>query len=97
MSDQSPTLSEYRAASPVHVYRLQITVLVAFADEQEAYEELGKYASADSVSSIKTLVGNASVAGIQSIECTRSGPRQPIKLGSATLWGCHFWVEALVT
>ena len=48
-------IAEYRSTSPVSVYNLEVLVLVGLADEQEAYEDLEKYISGDSASSVKTL------------------------------------------
>ena len=58
------------------VHHLEVLVLVDLADEQEAYEELEKYISADSPSSVKTLMDNTVVTGVQAVEATRAGPRR---------------------
>ena len=90
-------VAEYRSTSPVVVYNLEVLVLVDHADEQEAYEELEKYVSKDSPSSVYVLMNNAAVAGVQAIECTRAEPRRRYSLGGASLWGCSFWVRNIVT
>ena len=90
-------LGEYRSTSPGAVYHLEVLVLVDLDDEQEAYEELEKYISADSASSVKALMDSASVAGVQAIECVRAGPRRRYQLPGANLWGCPFWVRTIVT
>ncbi len=90
-------VAEYRATSPQAVYHLEVVVLVHLADEQAAYEEMEKYTSADSPSSVKALMNNAIVAGVQIIECTKAEPRRRYNLGGASLWGCSFWIRATVT
>ena len=88
-------VAEYRSGSPTAVYHLE--VLVDLADEQEAYEELEKYVSADSPSSVKTLMDNTVIGGVQAVECTRTEPRRRYDFGGASLWGCAFWVRSIVT
>ena len=90
-------VAEYRSTSPFVVYNVEVLILVDLADEQEAYEELEKYVSSDSPSSIKTLMDNVSVVGVQDILCTRAEPRRRNSLGGASLWGCSFWVRCIVT
>ena len=91
------TVAEYRSTSPEGVYHLEVLILVDLADEQEAYEELEKYISADSVSSIKMLMDNSVLSGVQAVECTKAEPRRRYDLGGASLWGCSFWVRNIVT
>jgi hypothetical protein len=91
------TLADYRSTSPVALYNLEVLILVAKADEQEAWEELEKYVSADSVSSIKTLMANVVVAGVQTVECIRAEPRRRHSIGEASFWGCTFWVRSILT
>ena len=91
-SNQS-ALADYRSTSPKTVYHLEVLVLVDLADEQEAYEELEKYISADSVSSVKKLMDNTPPTPIQSRECIRAEPRRRYNMGGASLWGCSFWVR----
>ena len=90
-------VGEYRTTSPEAVYHLEVLILVDLADEQEAYEELEKYISEDSPSSVKALMNNAVVAGVQSIECTKAEPRRRYNFGGASLWGSGFWITAIVT
>ena len=90
-------VAEYRSTSPVSVYNLEVLVLVGLADEQEAYEDLEKYISGDSASSVKTLMSNVIVEGIQAVECVKSEPRRRYSFGGASLWGCSFWVRSLAT
>ena len=90
-------LGEYRASSPVAVYHLEVIILVDLADDQEAYEELGKYVSGDSASSVKTLMDAVVVTGYKTIQCIRAGPRRRHDIGGASYWGCSFWVEASVS
>ena len=89
--------AEYRSTSPEAVYHLEVLVLVDQADEQEAYEELEKYISADSPSSIKTLMDNTVVSGVQAAECIKAEPRRRYKFGGASLWGCAFWIRNIAT
>lgn len=95
--DNRATLAEYRSTTPEAVYHLEVLVLVGLAEEQEAYEELEKYVSGDSASSVKALIDGASVNGVQSLECVRAEPRRRYAIGGASLWGCAFWVRNLVT
>ena len=88
---------EYRGSAPQSVYHLEVLVLVDLADEQEAYEELEKYLSADSPSSIKAIMDNTTVTGVQAVECIKAEPRRRYNFGGAPLWGCSFWVRSLVT
>ena len=90
-------LGEYRSTSPVAVYHLEVIVLVDLADDQEAYEELEKYASSDSASSVKTLMDAVVVTGYKTVQCIRAGPRPRHDIGGASYWGCSFWVEASVS
>ena len=90
-------VADYRSTSPTGVYNLEVLVLVDQADEQEAYEELEKYISEDSGSSVKVLMSNASVAGVQSMECTKAEPRRRYNFSGASLWGSAFWVRSIVT
>ena len=90
-------LAEYRGTSPDVVYHLEVLILVDLADEQEAYEELEKYTSADSGSSVKAIMDNVVLAGVQAVECIRAEPRSPLDYGGASLWGCSFWVRSIVT
>lgn len=90
-------MAEYRTTSPEAVYHLEVLILVDPADEQEAYEELEKYISEDSPSSVKALMNNAIVAGVQAIECIKAEPRHRYTLGGASLWGSGFWITAIVT
>ena len=91
------TLAEYRDTSPSGVYYLEVLVLVDLSDEREAYEELEKYISAGSVSSVKTLMDNTVLSGVQAVECTKAEPRRRYTLGGASLWGSSFWIRSLVT
>ena len=95
-SNQS-SVGEYRATIPVAVYHLEVLILVDLADDQEAYEELEKYISGDSASSVKTLMDAVVVAGYQSVQCIRAGPRRRHNIGGASYWGCSFSVQAVVT
>ena len=95
-SNQS-SVAEFRTTTPKVVYNLEVVVVVNLADEQEAYEELEKYISSDSPSSVKALVDLASVAGVQSIQCIRAEPRRRFTVNNASLWGCSFWVKSIVT
>ena len=90
-------VSEFRSTSPKAVYNLEVLVLVDLADEQEAYQELEKYISHDSASSVKALTDNITINGVQSIECIRAEPRHRYPMGGASLWGCAFWVRTIVT
>ena len=89
-------VAEYRSGSPGAVYHLEVLVLVDLADEQEAYEELEKYISADSPSSVKLLM-EFTVQGGVAVECTRAEPRRRYDFGGASLWGCAFWIRNIVT
>ena len=79
------------------VHFLEVLILVDLTDSQEAYEEMGKYVSADSGSSVRALMDLVSVAGVQSVECTRAGPRKRHETGGRTYWGCTFAIRAIVT
>ena len=89
--------AEYRSTSPEGVYHLEVLVLVDQADEQEAYEELEKYISADSPSSVKTLMDNTVVSGVQAAECIKAEPRRRYEFGGTHLWGCAFWIRNIAT
>ena len=91
------TLAEYRGTTPTVVYHLEVLILVDQADEQEACEELEKYISADSPSSVKAIMDTASVTGVQTMECAKAEPRTRHTLGGLTLWGCSFWIRNIVT
>ena len=90
-------VAEDRSTSPEGVYHLEVLILVDLADEQEAYEELEKYIFADSASSVKVLMDNTVVSGVQAAECIKAEPRRRYNLGGASLWGCSFWVRNIVT
>ena len=90
-------VAEYRSGTPQAVYHLEVVILVGLADEQEAYEELEKYISADSPSSVKTLMDNTVVSGVQAAECIRAEPRRRFTVGGASLWGCAFWIRNIVS
>ena len=90
-------VAEYRATTPLVVYHLEVLILVDLADEQEAYEELEKYISRDSPSSVKANMDNTTVNGVQAVECIKAEPRRRYNLGGASLWGCSFWVRNIVT
>ena len=89
--------AEYRSTSPDGVYHLEVLVLVNMADEQEAYEELEKYISADSPSSVKTLMDNTVVSGVRATECIKAEPRRRHRIGGSDLWGCSFWIRNIAT
>ena len=89
-------VAEYRSTSPTATYHLEVVILVGLSDEQEAYEELEKYISADSPSSIKSLVARMRVSRVQRVECIRAGPRRRYNFGGASLWGCSFWIRGTV-
>ena len=91
------SVGEYRATSPVAVYHLEVLILVGLADDQEAYEELEKYISGDSASSVKILMDAVVVTGYQTIQCIRAGPRRHHNIGGVSYWGCSFSVQAIVT
>ena len=90
-------VAEYRSTNPIVVYHLEVLILVDLADEQQAHEELEKYISEDSPSSVKALMGNTIVNGVQAVECIKAEPRRRYPLGGASLWGCAFWVRNIVT
>ena len=90
-------VAEYRSTSPEGVYNLEVLVLVDQADEQEAFEELEKYISADSPSSVKTLMDNTVVSGVQAAECIKAEPRRRYRIGGASLWGSAFWIRNIAT
>ena len=90
-------LAEYRGTSPDAVYHLEVLILVDLTDEQEAYEELEKYTSANSGSSIKAIMDSVVLAGVQAVECIKAEPRSRLDFGGASLWGCSFWVRSIVT
>ena len=96
-SSNQTSLAEYRSTTPETVYHLEVLILVALADESEAYDELEKYVSADSPSSVKSLMENVTTTGVQTVECTRAEPRRRYSFGGASLWGCSFWVRNIVT
>ena len=92
------SLAEYRATAPNAAYHLEVAVLVDMADEQEAYEELEKYVSEDSSSSIKKLLdGMVMPAGVQSIACERAEGRRLLDFGDGSRWGCIFWISSIAT
>ena len=98
--DQTSTqssLAEYRSTTPEVVYHLEVLVLVDQADDKEAYEELEKYISADSASSVKAIVDGASVTGVQSMECVKAGSRRRLVFGGRSLWSCCFSLRNIVT
>ena len=88
-------MAEYRSTSPRGVYHLEVLVLVNMADEQEAYEELEKYISPDSPSSIKVLMEDTVVPGVRSTECVKAEPRRRHRIGRSDLWGCAFWIRSI--
>ncbi len=89
------TLAEYRSTLPRGVYHLEVLVVVHTSDEEEAYQELEKYISANSPSSIKYLMENTVVFGVQHTECIRAEPRQKHRIGGVDLWGCAFWIRSI--
>ena len=92
------SLAEYSSTAPSAVYHLEVVILVDMADEQEAYEELEKYVSEDSYSSIKRLLdGAVNPAGVQSIDCERAESRRLLDLGDGSRWGCVFWITSIAT
>ena len=97
LASSQTALADYRSTTPETVYHLEVLVLVDLADEQEAYEELEKYISADSSSSVKSLMESVGTAGVQLVECTRAAPRRRYEFGGASLWGCTFWIRNIVT
>ena len=88
-----PAMAEYRSAPPSEVYHLEVLVLVQMGDDQEAYDELEKYISADSPSSVRALMAGLTVQGVQATECTGAEPRRKYRIGGADLWGCCFRVR----
>lgn len=90
-------LADYRSTTPKTIYHLEVLILVDLADEQEAYEELEKYISADSSSSVKSLMEAVGTAGVQVVECSRAESRRRYDFGGASIWGCIFWVRNIVT
>ena len=88
--------AEYRATDPQSVYNLEVLVLVDLSDDAEAYAELEKYVSADSPSSVKSLMRRVILEGLPAAECVKAEPRRKHKIGGAKLWGCSFWVQSLV-
>ena len=90
-------VAEYRSTTPAAVYHLEVLVLVDLAGEQEAYEELEKYISADSPSSVKAIMDATIVNGVQAAECIKTEPRRRYNFGGASLWGCAFWIRNIVT
>ena len=90
-------VAEYRSTTPQAVYHLEVLILVDLSDEQEAYEELEKYISADSPSSVKAIMDNTTVNGVQAAEAVKGEPRRRYNLGGASLWGCAFWIRNIVT
>ena len=88
---------EYRSTSPVAVYHLEVLIIMDLADEQEAYEELEKYISSDSPSSVKTLMDGVTVTGYTTVECSRAEPRRLHQVGGGSHWGFTFWVRGIVT
>ncbi len=89
-------VAEYRPTNPRTTYHLEVVILVGLSDEREAYEELEKYISADSPSSVKTLVDKMNVYRVRRVECIRAGPRRRYNFGGASLWGCSFWIRGTV-
>ena len=94
------TRRHWPTIAPPHqktIYHLEVLILVDLADEQEAYEELEKYISADSSSSVKSLMEAVGTAGVQVVECSRAESRRRYDFGGASIWGCIFWVRNIVT
>ena len=88
--------AEYRATDPQSVYNLEVLILVDLSDDAEAYEELEKYVSANSPSSVKSLMRRVILEGLPAAECVKAEPRRKHNIGGAELWGCSFWVQSLV-
>ncbi len=95
-SSNHSAAAEYRATNPQSVYNLEVLILVDLSDEREAYEELEKYLSANSPSSVKVLMRRVILEGLPAAECVKAEPRRRHKIGGAELWGCSFWVQSLV-
>ena len=89
-------IAEYLGSTQA-VHFLEVLILADLTDSQEAYEELEKYVSADSGSSVKALMDLVSVSGVQSVECTKAGPRKRHEIGGRTYWGCTFSIRAIMT
>jgi len=95
-TDQSAA-SEFRATIPEVIYNVEVLILVNLGDEQEAFEELEKYISSDSSSSIFALMTVIAVSGVQSIHLIRATPRRPMVYNQQHVWGCTFWIQTVVT
>ena len=68
--------AEYRATDPQSVYNLEVLILVDMSDDAEAYEELEKYVSANSPSSVKSFMRRVILEGLPAAECVRAEPRR---------------------
>ena len=95
-TDQSAA-SEFRATTPTVIYNVEVLILVNLGDEQEAFEELEKYISANSSSSIFALMTVITVSGVQSIQLIRATPRLRMVYNQQHVWGCTFWIQTVVS
>ena len=87
-------MTEYRPTVPTVVYHIYIHTLVTQRKDQLAYEELEKYISGDSVSSIKEVMQLVTIAGLSDVLVSTTGPRRKYPDLGRNVWG--FTNEVLV-